>query len=270
MANDVGQIVKSITNLGRRVRKLEAQSWRLSAGATIGELYSQFMTIRNLAGFWPGSQLSTDPADLIYDWSGRGHHVWRIGTHVGLGLENNFAYLAFSSGDYNGREWSPDLMPYGNGISVGGWFRITTARTTYNDLLCNGLSAGNDRAYALTIASDSRPYLRVSSDGTTGNQISVFGIAMEPDMWYFLWGQWTASTKMSLFQNGTIYENTTSIPASINPTAGGFGMGAQYDGANPVETTVWMRCAFVALEDDYDTMPVAKRIFQATRGVHGV
>lgn len=98
------------------------------------------------------------------------------------------------------------------GLTVGGWFNSDTAQAGDIGLISKYNSTDN-RSYMLYL-NDSVPEFCVSSDGAAVTTVTS-DYVMDNDYWFFLAGRWTPSTELSVFVNGNITTNTTSIPASI-------------------------------------------------------
>ncbi len=118
------------------------------------------------------------------------------------------------------------------GLTLGCWFYPTIVDATARHLVGKFTTTGNQRSYVLRIISTNKLAFSLSADGTSTLTTVTSDVTISTNQWYFAVGQFTPSTEMRLFLNGTWYSNTTSIPASIFDSTAKFTVGAGNDGTN--------------------------------------
>jgi len=160
------------------------------------------------------------------------------------------------------------IAPVTQGLTIGMWIRVLSTSSN-GRFFAKGASTGNVRAYSIRQNTTGQFLFDVSDNGTNvfaATDTSAFTL----NQWYFLAGRFDPSTEVKLWRGTsdglTTFTNTTSIPATINNSATGLGIGAQADGtlfSNIRASLCFVSCQYL---DDYFIFS----LFEQTRVLYGV
>lgn len=150
----------------------------------------------------------------------KSHHL----THNGVSDQGSYGmapYVAYNgSTNYSSR--LPGALRGINGLTVGGWFQMTSGDT----LMSVWLSAANF-CWRLFV-NGSVPTFYVSGNGSSS--INVASSAINAGQWYQVIGRYIPSTQIAIFLNGVKTVNTTSVPASLFNASANFVIGGNSAG----------------------------------------
>jgi hypothetical protein len=245
-----------------------------------GNIISSFLALRGLRVFVPmsvmgASGLAIDLA-LGNNMSNNGSALFNYDglapfcRYNGSSQYHSFADAA--SHDILGSEAYVDSNT--QGLTIGMWVSPRDTGTA-GRMFAKGTTTGNARSYSLARrlgATDVFSFV-VSGNGTN-TFIANDTIAYIAENWYFVVGRYTPSTEVKIYVGGKSGSqsfwrsatNTTSIPATLNNSATGLGIGAQADGTS--FSFIWASMCFLCAQrlNDVDIFS----IFEGTRTVYGI
>lgn len=244
-------------------------------GPTLGEFYSQFLGLPGLRGLWyPGSQ---DQTGAIYDQAAQGRTLTYNGNPT-LALYNDLVpYEDYDgTGDYHSRADEAGLDITGTettiasaqrGLTLGGWFWADSFSGGPGLLSKFAFTAGNQRAYMLSMATGGELVLTISSDGTAANQQTVTSSnVVTTGGWFFAVGRFTPSTEMAVWLNGTKTVFTTAVKASLFNSSAALQLGALDAGTRLLDG----RCALAFLTATVWPDTLIDYLFARSRPLFGI
>ena len=235
------------------------------------DFIAPFLALPGLRGFWPMSAF--DASANVFDQSGNVRTMAAAGTPR-FGYDGLAPYAEFDgSGDYLTRADETALDVTGGesyvvtpGLTLGGWFYFDNAASANEGLITKWLASAN-LSYMLCRTSGGVGAIQVTSDGTSGTQVtSAASVLCTVAGWNFIAGRVVPSTTLDLWQNGTQYTNSTSIPAAIHAGSANFVIGGWSGGTGLLtgRASLCFLCA-AALSDD-----IVSALYQRTRPLFGV
>ena len=193
------------------------------ATAPAGLLAASFLPLPGLRGLWlPGSATETG---AVADLSGQGRTLAYNGNPT-LNLHNSLIpYFDYDgAGDFHSRADEAGLDVLGaetyiasayRGLTVGGWFRITTGGG-FNGLISKWKDNGvNQRGYILLHDNSATPKIYGGVSGNLTNTFLTSGIPAALAAWHFCVMRFTPSTAVDVFVDGVSERLSASIPASV-------------------------------------------------------
>lgn len=145
-------------------------------------------------------------------------------THAGVSDQGSYGmapYVTYN-GSTNYSSKPPGALRGINGLTVGGWFQMTSGDT----LMSVWLSAANF-CWRLFV-NGSVPTFYVSGNGSSS--INVAATAITAGQWNHVIGRYTPSSQIAIFLNGVKTVNTTSVPASLFNASANFAIGGNSAG----------------------------------------
>lgn len=145
-------------------------------------------------------------------------------THAGVSDQGSYGmapYVTYN-GSTNYSSKPPGALRGINGLTVGGWFQMTSGDT----LMSVWLSAANF-CWRLFVKG-SVPTFYVSGNGSSS--INVAATAITAGQWNHVIGRYTPSSQIAIFLNGVKTVNTTSVPASLFNASANFAIGGNSAG----------------------------------------
>lgn len=191
---------------------------------SLGEVFSEFLAINSLRGFWPYS--SRNANDDVLDMSGHGRYLTLVGGITFAELTSGLPY-----GIYNGSSgyhyYNGTFTNITGNLTVGGWFNITS--NANRNYLISKCGASGNLGFMLRRL-ESATYnksieMNISYDGTNQDYIRP-NVAPTEGEWIFIVGRFIPSTEVSVFLNTTKYSNTSSIHSAIYASTANLEVGA--------------------------------------------
>lgn len=189
---------------------------------------SLLLNLPRIRGVWPMS--SEDENHDQYDLSGQGRTMTSIGSAptYTYGLQ---PFVRFNGSNYLQRATESGLEITGS-LTLGCWIKFRDDPTTKHIMTKRDTGAANTAWILQTDGSD-QINMSVASGGSYYAIQS--NVALIEDVWYFVAGQYYPSTRVAVWLNENVWENVTTIPASINNVSYPFQI-AGFNGANNLPT----------------------------------
>jgi len=233
VAQNILNVVGKVTVSGN-LHVSAVDQYIYNRNVTAGGIVSYLQAQIGMVGIWPFGPLGA-LGELI-DVSGNGLHLSRLSS-ITVTRGRSFTYGDFDGVDEAYNRADEDLFDIiggenfitstSRGLTIGCIFWADTTGASQG--LIGKWGAAGQRSYLLNIAAAGTVTMNISGDGTVG--YNAASTAISTGAFHLAIGRFSPSTYVRLFLDGTEYENTTSIPASIFNSTAEFAIGRQA-GAN--------------------------------------